>query len=183
LDREACSDRHERARSGVGFKETDATTGQRVHSTGTTLASRSIFAPPSIHSSLLLLPLFHFHSCISLPSPHFLFPPPVRLSFGLCILPPPLVYGQEAREGERWVQREREEGTSEEMERHCSRVLTSGSAPLQLLDVFNSSLCLLSRHGGGLLKQQPQVATFSTRLGLGQTSAWRETQKHTLISV
>lgn len=170
MDWEAYSDRHERARSGVGFKETDATTGQRVHSTWTTLASPSIFLHPCPFILNDCVQPFAFAS-FPLPPLHF----PSFPSFSSSTPSAPviwvvyptaaLVYGQEARESERWAQCEREEGTSEEMERHCSRVLTSDSAPLQLLDVFNSSLCLLSRHCGGLLKQQPQVATFSTRLG------------------
>ncbi len=147
-------------RPRVGFKETDGATGQRVHSTWTTSASSSIFAPLSIHSQWLC-PAFFFclSSTSTLPFP-LIFPSfpsfssPTPSVSVICVVYPtaPIVYGQEAQGGEQQVQWEREEGTCEEVERHCSRCLTSGSASLQLLDVFNSSLCWLSRHCGGTIK-------------------------------
>lgn len=134
----------------VGFKEADGTAGHHVHSTWTTSASPSIFAPLSIHSLWLWVArCLCLSSTSTLPFP-FIFP--FLPSF--CSLTPSapviwvvyptasLVYGQEAQEGEQRVQRERKEGMCEEVERHCSRSLTSGSAPLQLLDVFNSPLCI-----------------------------------------
>lgn len=95
----------ERAR--VGFKETDGASGQRVHSTWTTSASPSIFAPLSIHSQWLC-PAFFF--CLSSTStltfpfifpsfPSFSSPTPVRLLFGLCALPPLWSMGKRPRKG------------------------------------------------------------------------------------
>lgn len=171
LDWEACSDRHERSGPEWALKRPMALQVSVFTARGRPRPPRLFLNPcPFILNdwvqpfsfASLPLPPSHFPS-FSLLSPYSLLPPPARLLFGLCTLPPPWSMGKRPRKGS--------SGYNDSERRGCVRkwsvialCLTSGSAPLQLLDVFNSSLCLLSRHCGGLLKQQPQVATFERDL-------------------
>ncbi len=136
-------------------------------------------------SSLFLLPLFHFHPPISLHFPFFpliLFSHPQCACYLGCV--PYRPYGLWARgpgRGAAGTMGARG-GTCEEVERHCSRCLTSGSAPLQLLDVFNSSLCLLSRHCGGTIKTTATGHNIRRKIWLraNKCMAW---EMHSLIGI
>lgn len=160
-------------RPRVGFKETDGATGQRVHSTWTTSASPSIFAPLSIHSQWLC-PAFFFclSSTSTLPFP-FIFPSFPSFSSPTPSVPviwvvyptAPMVYGQEAQEGEQWVQWEREEGRVRKWS-----VIALGAwrqaRPLCSCWMCSTALCICCHATvGELLKQQPQVTTFGARFG------------------